>query len=129
LNAEPRDPLSEDELKKCLQVWLRGLGWRVEVAWGKTHGADIEAARGGERWVIEVKGGGSRNAMRVNYFLAVLGETLQRMTDADAKYSIALPDIPQFDRLWERLPDLAKSRTRISALLVNSSGVVRELSG
>jgi len=29
--------------------------------------------------------------MRVNYFLGVLGETLQRMDDAQAKYSIALP--------------------------------------
>ena len=64
--------------------------------------------------------------MRVNYFIAVLGETLQRMDDANAKYSIALPDMPQFCGLWNRLPRLAKDRTRISMLFVDPDGRVRE---
>ena len=62
--------------------------------------------------------------MRVNYFLAILGETLQRMSDPDANYSIALPDMPQFHGLWERLPMLAKERTKITALFVTRSGEV-----
>ncbi len=33
--------------------------------------------------------------MRVNYFLSVLGETLQRRDDETAKYSMALPDLEQ----------------------------------
>jgi len=41
---------------------------------GGAHGIDIDAARGDERWIIEVKGCGSLNPMRVNYFLAALGE-------------------------------------------------------
>jgi hypothetical protein len=65
--------------------------------------------------------------MRVNYFLGVLGELLQRMSDPEAKYSIALPDLPQFRRLWERLPELAKRRTTISALFVSGSGDVEEV--
>ncbi len=65
--------------------------------------------------------------MRVNYFLGVLGELLQRMTDPAAKYSIALPDLPQFRRLWDRLPELAKQRTGISALFVSESGRVDEV--
>jgi hypothetical protein len=64
--------------------------------------------------------------MRVNYFLAILCETLQRMADSDAKYSIALPDIAQFRGLWSRLPELAKSRTTITALFVSPEGEVRE---
>lgn len=64
--------------------------------------------------------------MRVNYFLGILGETLQRMADEEAKYSIALPDVPQFRGLWSRLPELAKSRTTITALFVSPEGVVRE---
>ena len=65
--------------------------------------------------------------MRVNYFLAALGEILQRMTDTSYLYSIAFPDIPQFIGLWERLPKIAKDRTKISALLVDARGSVREM--
>lgn len=72
----------------------------------------------------EVKGRGSRQAMRVNYFLAILGETLQRMTESNARYSIALPDLPQYQGLWSRLPTLAKERTQISVLFVSEDGTV-----
>ncbi len=65
--------------------------------------------------------------MRVNYFLSILGELLQRMDDPDARYSIALPDMQQFRRLWQRLPQLAKARTTISALFVSPSGKVEEV--
>lgn len=119
--------LGEDQLKAHLKRWLKADGWRAEVAWGRQRGVDIEAVgRDGERWLIEVKGCGSRSAMRVNYFIAVLGETLQRMDDANARYSIALPDMPQFRGLWDRLPRLAKERTRISILFVGADGRVRE---
>jgi len=128
MNANRLGDLSEDKLKLLLKAWLETQGWQVSVAWGKTHGADIEATKAGTLWIIEVKGIGSRNAMRVNYFLAILGETLQRMNDPTAKYSVALPDIPQFNGLWERLPKLAKSRTGITALLVDDQGKIRELS-
>ncbi|GAA5514935.1 hypothetical protein Dcar01_03699 [Deinococcus carri] len=119
--------LSEDVLKVALVRWLEKAGWELTFcAPGRAHGIDIEAHRGAERWVIEVKGIGSRDPMRVNYFLAVLGETLQRMNDPRARYSIALPEHRQFVRLWDRLPDLAKERTGISALFVNEAGEVRE---
>jgi hypothetical protein len=120
------DSLSEDDVKLKLQAWLEGLGWKVTVTWGRGQGIDIDALQSGRRWVIEAKGRGSLDPMRVNYFLGVLGELLQRMSDPEAKYSIALPDIPQFRRLWNRLPELAKRRTGISALFVNDSGRVEE---
>jgi hypothetical protein len=88
--------LSEHSLKNVLDARLRADGWTTKVAWHKIRGIDIEARRGETRWVLEVKGMGTRNAMRVNYFLAILGETLQRMDDSTTKYSIALPDLPQF---------------------------------
>ena len=75
-----------------------------------------------------MKGGGSRDPMRVNYFLAVLGELLQRMDDPAARYSIALPDMKQFRGLWSRLPMVAKTRTQITALFVAASGDVVEAS-
>lgn len=119
--------LSEDEAKEFLRAWLEKDGWIPEVAWGRARGIDIDAKRGTERWVIEVKGIGSRPEMRVNYFVGMLGETLQRMDDPSAKYSIAMPDVPQFRGLWSRLPALAKTRTTITALFVSEGGAVEEV--
>jgi hypothetical protein len=116
--------LSEDWLKTALKEWLEAQGWEAEVAWGRTRGIDLHARRGRERWIIEAKGRGSLDPMRVNYFLCVMGETLQRMTDSEAAYSIALPDMKQFRNLWARLPPLAKQRTQITALFVSEDGKV-----
>jgi hypothetical protein len=127
LGNYPDEPLSEDDVKRNLLVWLESIGWKVTVIWGRGQGIDVEALQPGGRWIIEAKGRGSLNAMRVNYFLGVLGELLQRMSDPQAKYSIALPDLPQFRRLWERLPELAKQRTGISALFVSDAGRVEEV--
>ena len=116
--------LSEDEVKHALAQWLRVSGWTVEVAWHKTHGPDLDARRGSERWLIEVKGAGSREQMRANYFLNVLGEILQEMRYEEAAYSVAFPDMQQYRRLWKRLPKLAKHRLGLSALFVSSTGNV-----
>jgi len=116
------EALSEDEIKKVIDDWLKADGWTTDVAWGRAQGIDIDAKRGNERWIIEVKGPGSRSPMRVNYFLGILGETLQRMDDPNAKYTIALPDLNQYRGLWDRLPALAKSRTNISLMLVSLAG-------
>lgn len=121
------DYISEDAIKKVLEKWLIAQGWNVKVAWGHVHGIDLDARKDDKRWVIEAKGQGSLNPMRVNYFLGILGETLQRMDDPNAKYSIALPDIQQFRNLWGRLPFLAKSRTEITAIFVDKDGNVIEI--
>jgi hypothetical protein len=120
--------MSEDFLKKILQSWLIAQGWTVEVAWARAPGVDLHARQGDRRWIIEAKGEGTLDAMRVNYFLGVLGETLQRMADPHAAYSVAFPDLKQFRGLWARLPNLAKERTKISALFVSHNGHVEEIS-
>jgi hypothetical protein len=122
-----KNELQEDEIKHKLNEYLESLGWITQIAMGKVHGIDIDASRGNERWIIEVKGCGSRSAMRVNYFLAMLGEILQRMDDPIAKYSIALPDMKQYRGLWERLPKQAKVRTSVSILFVKEDGTVEEV--
>jgi hypothetical protein len=124
--STPSEVMSEDDVKRLLAHWLEERGWKVKVAWGFVRGIDIDAERDGKRWIIEAKGGGSRPEMRVNYFIAMLGETLQRMSDPAAKYSIALPDMPQFRGLWNRLPELAKKRTDISVLFVDPVGGIIE---
>lgn len=119
--------MPEDEVKRHVELWLSRDGWQVKVQWGKAPGIDIEATRGSERWVIEAKGCGSLQPMRVNYFIGILGETLQRMDDPAARYSIALPDLPQYRGLWQRLPRLAKTRTGISILFAGSDGKIAHL--
>ena len=120
------DQLGEDEVKGALERWLGDEGWASSVAWGQQQGIDVEATRGDERWVIEAKGCGSRDQMRDNYFKMVLADALRRMDDPEARYSITLPDMRQYRRLWDRLPALAKKRTRISALFVDDTEAVRQ---
>lgn len=122
-----RKAMSEDEVKLQLQKWLQSKGWDVAVAMGKERGPDIAAAKGRMRWLVEVKGLGSRPQMNINYFLAVLGQIPQRMEDGCAHYSVAFPDQPVFRRLWSRLPRVAKERTLVSALFVGPRGEVDEV--
>ncbi|NBD25613.1 MarR family transcriptional regulator [Paenibacillus glycinis] len=124
--AESSKIFSEDSLKEILKNHLHLNGWVTQIAWGKTPGIDINAIRGTERWIIEVKGLGSLSAMNVNYFLGVLAETLQRMDDPNAKYTIALPDVKQFRNLWNKLPLLAKRRTGITAIFIDTVGTINE---
>jgi hypothetical protein len=119
--------LTEDAVKRLLQAWLEAADWRVTVKWGRAQGIDIDAERNGRRWVVEAKRSRYLDPRRVNYFLAILGELLQRMHDPAARYSIALPDMKQFRGLWSRLPTLAKSRTQITALFVRATGEVEEV--
>lgn len=120
-----REPLDEEAIKRVLTDKLTVEGWTVSTAWSHAPGVDIEARRGNDRWLIEVKGPGSRPQMRMNYFLSILGELLQRMDDPAARYSIALPDLPQYRGLWERLPTLAKQRTGIDIMFVDADGTVK----
>ncbi|HEX7475009.1 MAG TPA: hypothetical protein VF318_03505 [Dehalococcoidales bacterium] len=120
------DEISEKKMKQALEAYLNERKWDTEIAWGSGHGVDIEATQGSSRWIIEVKGAGAYSPLRANYFVTVLGELLQRMDDPDCKYSIALPEIEQFRRLWERLPSLAKTRIGITALFVDVQGKVTE---
>jgi len=117
--------LSEDQVKEAVAGWLCAKGWRIDtLKLGCNRGIDIVAVNNDKRWIIEAKGQGSRQEMRVNYFLGVLGEILQRMDDPAAKYSIALPATPQFRNLWARLPKIAKVRTGITAIFVSPSGAI-----
>jgi hypothetical protein len=110
---------SEDYIKQKIHKYLTDNGWEVDVAYGKKGGIDILAKKEALRWVIEVKGCGSRPPMRNNYFLTVLGETLQRMDCNETRYSIAFPDMEKFRRLWNELPNLAKERTKIDCIFVS----------
>ena len=116
--------LQEEQIKRILEQYLKSDGWETKIARGNERGIDIDASKKNNRWIIEVKGPGSRPPMMNNYFLAILGELLQRMSDTNARYSIALPNLPKYRRLWDELPSLAKERTQIDALFVNPDGSI-----
>jgi hypothetical protein len=125
--SNPVDEISEKRIKQFLDAYLKSLGWEPKIAWGLTHGIDIEAICGNNRWIIEVKGFETLNMLPVNLFVSVIGEILQRMDDPLCKYSIALPDIEPFRRLWYRLPYLAKIKTGITQLFIDRDGKVTEI--
>ncbi len=114
----------EAETRDLLAGYLEKEGWTIPHHEIKSHGVDIEAKNGKQRWLIEVKGCGSRTAMRHNYFLAIIGEILQRMEHSTDKYSIAFPNRKKYLDLWQKLPLLAKERSKISMILVGKSGYI-----
>ena len=105
--------ISEDEVKHAVQQCLIASGWDVDVRWGHDRGIDIEAHRGNERLVLEAKGEGSLQPMRVNYFVSAIGELVQRMESPDVQYGLAFPAHRQFAGLVIRLPYWVRSRLNL----------------
>jgi hypothetical protein len=111
--------LSEDEVKQGAKEYLEAAGFHVTVAWGRQHGIDIRAVSGAEVMLLEAKGSAMNPPQQVNYFLGALGELLQRMSDPEATYGLALPDSQQYRGLAARLPALAWQRLRLTVLFVS----------
>jgi hypothetical protein len=114
--------LQEDEVKTAVRDYLEANGYEVEVMWGRDRGIDIDARGPGGRIIAEAKGDAPTPQMQGNYFLGALGELLQRMSEPDAAYALALPDTPRFQGLVSRLPRLAKERLHLVVFFVSRSG-------
>ena len=111
--------LEEDTIKKALEVGLSNQGWKVKTSMGRKHGTDIIATDKQDHvMLIEAKGEGSRNAMRVNYFLMVLGKLLQKMDSPSKIYGLALPAHRQYVNLIISLPDWIKQQLKLKIYLV-----------
>ncbi|MFA5309799.1 MAG: hypothetical protein WC370_10010 [Dehalococcoidales bacterium] len=123
------DFLPGKKVRRVLEKHLTAQGWHLEANGIPNHNIDIEARRGREKWIIEVKGTESPAPVIFSSFVSALGGILRRMDDQNCKYSIALPDTKPFRRLWERLPAIAKDRTGITALFVDQNGGVEETTG
>lgn len=120
--GEPGAHLTEDEVKRAVRDHLVGQGYDVDVRWGRERGIDIDAVGPLGRLVLEAKGEVALQPQQVNYFLGALGELIQRMSDADAAYGLALPDNRQYRGLVARLPSLARERLRLRVLFVRRDG-------
>jgi hypothetical protein len=112
--------IEEDEVKKAVVQMLKADGWTVNrMALGQTHGVDIEATHKLKGTVlIEAKGEGSLNPMRVNYFLMVLGELIQKMDTPNKQYGIGLPANSQYAHLIIKLPLWIKQHLKLKVFLV-----------
>lgn len=113
--------ITEDEVKEAVRAYLSAEGFQVEVAWGHVPGIDVDARHeDGRRYVIEAKAEvGTAGPQQHNYFVGVLGELVQRMSDPGATYAIALPDNRQYRGLVSRLPQLARGRLRLAVFWVD----------
>ena len=120
------DCLSERRSRQILESFLVTGGWKPEAAWSRGQGLSVEAGYGAKRWIIQLGVMKPSKQRAIDVFSSVLGEILRRMNDPLCSYSIALPDTETFHRLWDRLPDLAKNRLELTALFINSTGIVLE---
>jgi hypothetical protein len=114
-------PLTEDEVKQGAKEFLEAQGFLVTIAWGRERGIDIEAVSATDILLLEAKGSAQNPPQQVNYFLGALGELLQRMTEPDAAYGLALPDSSQYRGLVGRLPPLVWDRLRFTVLFVRKT--------
>lgn len=112
--------VEEDEVKKAIAAMLKAGGWTVnKTALGQKHGVDIEAThRLKGTMLIEAKGEGSLNPMRVNYFLMVIGELIQKMDSPNKQYGIGLPAYRQYASLTIKLPRWIKQHLKLKVFLV-----------
>ena len=130
-SAPARPPIastlvSEDQVKEAVSDYLTARDWWVRVMWGMERGIDIEAHRGAERLVIEAKGEAPTDPMGGNYFLGMLGELLQRMTDDTAQYAIALPETRRYRGLIDRFLALARRRLGLAVFWVRDGAAQLE---
>ncbi len=114
--------VTEDQVKQVVKEYLEERGFSVVVAWGRERGPDLDARRGTDRWIVEAKSEAPSGPQQVNYFLGALGELVQRMSDASARYALALPDHKQYRGLVDRWRSLARKRLRLAVFFVRPEG-------
>ena len=118
--------LSEKLIRQNLENYLTERGWEIEDIRSTNRGIDLNARMHVIRWTIRANCFQLSREGIVVSFVSAIGEIVQRMNDPNRRYSIVLPDIPPFRRLWDRLPDTAKERIQITALFVQSTGNIIE---
>lgn len=112
-------PITEDEIKEAVKQYLEERGWRVDIAWGRDRGIDIQAFAGNNRLILEAKGEAPTPQQEGNYFLGAVGELVQRTADPEGTYGLALPDNARYRGLVARLPSLARERVLHVVLFVS----------
>ncbi len=119
----PDEHINKDDLKNLLFKHLKKTGWTILfVSEHNKKGIDIIAERDSKKWLIEVKGCTITKGIVLQDFFLMLGKLLFFMKDPSAKYSIAVPEMKNSHKLWDKLPSDAKQRTDISILYGQRNG-------
>ncbi|MDQ6878588.1 MAG: hypothetical protein M3082_13040 [Candidatus Dormibacteraeota bacterium] len=112
--------LAQDRVIEAVRVYLEARGYtRVEVNLGRRHGIDIEATGPSGRFIAEAVGAYLTQPEDTNHFNSVLGQIVQRMSDAEANYALALPYTDTYRALVGKLPTLAWQRLGLTVLFVS----------
>ncbi|MET7671492.1 hypothetical protein [Micromonospora luteifusca] len=112
----------EDRVTDAFRIWLISEGWTpVEPT---DRFTDIEATRGGERVIGEVKGETSEPGIDADI---AYGQLLRRMTEVstDVRYALIIPTASV--RAAQRVPAHVRTQLRIRLYEVTADGQVRQL--
>lgn len=117
---------NEGFVDAAVHRWAVSLGCSGLVrAEGYGRQPDLVAVRAnGRRLVIEAKGRTTSIGVDFN---TGLGQLLKHMDAEPADYAIAVPDIPAFHTQLALVPDRVRRLLRMSWLIVDAKGQVREV--
>lgn len=112
---------NEGFVQFALDRHFAGLGFTEHC--GSRADVDLRNPSTGARWVVEAKGDTKQNAGLD--FKTGLGQLLLGMSDAEAQYGIAVPDIPRFRALCASFPERVRAGLNIHWLFVGADAHVR----
>lgn len=111
---------NEGFLQLALDRHFENLGFAEDC--GSRADIDLRNPITGMRWVIEAKGDTKQNSGLD--FKTGLGQLVLRMSDADANYGIAVPDLPRFQDLCASFPERVRASLNIHWLFVDAGAHV-----
>lgn len=112
----------EDRVTDAFRTWLLAEGWTpVDPA---APWADVEAVRGGEQLICEVKGRTSETGTDADI---AYGQLLRRMTSQDSRIRYALVMPSSSVKAVERVPARVRELLHIDVYEVTDDDVVRQL--
>jgi hypothetical protein len=115
--------MDEETVKDAVAAFLKHEGYTVFAGKKREKGVDIQARKEPEKLVVEAKGEGSRNEMFNNFFVAALGQIVQRRSMNATDYGVALPAHSKYIRLIDELDDLfVRYQLRLNFYLVGRAG-------
>ena len=118
----PSDYPREAFVQAAIERYFQALGC---VGHETAGSADLACdCLSGETWIIEAKGETTQVGLD---FRTGLGQLLQGMHDASAKYALAVPGTNAFLRQMERLPKRIVDGLSLHFLVVDESGDVKVL--
>ena len=120
--------ITEEVVKDLVCRQLERDGYSVKKKLPREKGADIEGLSNQHGGVIvEAKGEASRPEMFYNFFLAALGQIVMRMSEENARYTVALPAHEKFVKLVRGVSQSARKKLNLEFWLVEAPGCIHIL--